>query len=66
MEFTPIGVYRGVGFKLGKWHDVGWWSLDLLPEGEVPSEPRLIAEIAASGELEEIFEPKAGHETRRR
>jgi phosphinothricin acetyltransferase len=23
--FTPLGVYREVGFKLGRWHDVGWW-----------------------------------------
>ncbi len=23
--FTPVGVYREVGFKLGRWHDVGWW-----------------------------------------
>ncbi|NML95545.1 arsinothricin resistance N-acetyltransferase ArsN1 family B [Novosphingobium olei] len=23
--FTPIGVYREVGWKLGAWRDVGWW-----------------------------------------
>jgi phosphinothricin acetyltransferase len=23
--FTPIGIYREVGFKFGKWIDVGWW-----------------------------------------
>lgn len=23
--FKPIGVYREVGFKFGRWHDVGWW-----------------------------------------
>lgn len=23
--FEPVGVYREVGFKLGRWHDVGWW-----------------------------------------
>jgi L-amino acid N-acyltransferase YncA len=23
--FTPIGVFRQVGFKFGQWHDVGWW-----------------------------------------
>jgi len=54
--FMPIGIYRRVGFKLGKWHDVGWWSLDLLPEREMPpSEPRSIADIVASGELEKIL-----------
>jgi L-amino acid N-acyltransferase YncA len=23
--FTPVGVYRSVGWKLGDWRDVGWW-----------------------------------------
>jgi L-amino acid N-acyltransferase YncA len=53
--FRPIGVYRRVGFKLGRWHDVGWWSLDLLPEEDQLAEPRSIAAIVASGELEEIL-----------
>ena len=25
LGFEPVGVYREVGFKLGRWHDVGWW-----------------------------------------
>ena len=53
--FRPIGVYRRVGFKLGRWHDVGWWNLDLLPEEDAPREPRSIGEIARSGELVEIL-----------
>jgi phosphinothricin acetyltransferase len=53
--FRSIGVYRRVGFKLGRWHDVGWWSLNLLPEEDVPREPRSIVEIVASGELEEML-----------
>jgi phosphinothricin acetyltransferase len=23
--FKPLGVYREVGFKFDRWHDVGWW-----------------------------------------
>src|SRR5260370_25375695 len=46
--FRPIGVYQRVGFKLGKWHNVGWLSLDLLPESDSPSEPRSIAEMGDS------------------
>lgn len=23
--FVPVGIYRNVGFKLGRWWDVGWW-----------------------------------------
>jgi len=23
--FTPVGIYREVGWKMGAWRDVGWW-----------------------------------------
>jgi L-amino acid N-acyltransferase YncA len=29
LGFQPVGVYRAVGYKLGAWHDVGWWQLSL-------------------------------------
>ncbi|MCB2047724.1 MAG: N-acetyltransferase [Novosphingobium sp.] len=25
MGFTPVGIYREVGWKLGGWRDVSWW-----------------------------------------
>lgn len=25
MGFTPVGIYREVGWKMGSWRDVGWW-----------------------------------------
>lgn len=25
MGFTPVGIYREVGWKHGAWRDVGWW-----------------------------------------
>ena len=34
--FQPVGVYRQVGFKHGRWLDVGWWQRDL--RGEDPGE----------------------------
>jgi L-amino acid N-acyltransferase YncA len=37
--FKPLAVYRGIGYKLGRWLDVGWWQLDLQPEIENPQEP---------------------------
>ncbi len=36
LGFTPVGVYRRIGWKAGAWHDVGWWQLDLSPDGEDP------------------------------
>jgi phosphinothricin acetyltransferase len=39
--FTPVGVYRGVGFKHDRWHDVGWWQRALQdPPPGAPPEPR--------------------------
>jgi L-amino acid N-acyltransferase YncA len=29
MGFTPVGIYRDVGFKFARWHDVGWWQRSL-------------------------------------
>jgi L-amino acid N-acyltransferase YncA len=37
--FRPIGVYRFVGYKLGAWHDVGWWERRLQDHDASPSEP---------------------------
>lgn len=39
MGFTPVGVYRGVGFKHGQWWDVGWWQLQLRERGPAGSSP---------------------------
>ena len=25
LGFTPVGIYREVGWKMGGWRDVGWW-----------------------------------------
>jgi L-amino acid N-acyltransferase YncA len=45
MGFTPIGVYRSVGYKLGAWRDVGWWQLALRPAEAVPAEPRSLTSL---------------------
>jgi L-amino acid N-acyltransferase YncA len=41
--FTRLAVYAGVGWKLGAWHDVGWWERALAPEVERPGEPEPFA-----------------------
>ena len=40
MGFTPVGVYPDVGFKHGRWRDVGWWRLRLQEPPAQPDEPR--------------------------
>ncbi len=50
--FRPVGVYRGVGYKLGAWHDVQWYQLSLQPEQVEPPEPRGIREVMGTSEWE--------------
>lgn len=40
LGFTLTGIERGVGFKLGKWVDVGRWQKDLAPRAAQPVRPR--------------------------
>lgn len=42
--FTPVGVYRGIGYKFGAWHDVGWYERPLAPRVLDPPLPRPLAE----------------------
>jgi L-amino acid N-acyltransferase YncA len=39
LGFQPVGVYRAVGYKLGAWHDVGWWQLPLRERTRSPDPP---------------------------
>jgi phosphinothricin acetyltransferase len=47
--FTALGVYRGVGYKRGRWHDVGWWELRLAALADEPAPPRPLAELLRLG-----------------
>jgi L-amino acid N-acyltransferase YncA len=47
LGFTPVGVYRRIGFKRGRWHDVGWWQAELAPAGgRAPADPGPPATLA--------------------
>jgi phosphinothricin acetyltransferase len=52
MGMQKIGVYPGIGFKCGRWHDVGWWQLASgAREGE-PEEPRELPTVRDLPECE--------------
>ncbi|TFV67026.1 UNVERIFIED_ORG: N-acetyltransferase family protein [Bacillus sp. AZ43] len=36
LGFTPVGTYRRVGWKLGRWHDVAWYQKDLVTDWSPP------------------------------
>ena len=39
MGFEPVGLYPRVGYKLGHWHDVGWYGMALrTPAGDAQPE----------------------------
>lgn len=40
--FRRIGVYEGVGFKMGSWCDVGWWQRELRQRSGPPAPPLLL------------------------
>jgi L-amino acid N-acyltransferase YncA len=43
--FTPVGVYREVGYKLGSWHDVAWFERRLASHEIDPPSPRLLEAV---------------------
>jgi len=48
--FEPVGVYRRVGWKAGKWYDVAWFGCDIgdVHGEEQPAEPIPFAAIVLS------------------
>ncbi len=49
--FQPAGVLPMVGYKLGQWRDVSWYSLTLQPYADDPVPPRLTVEIEGTPEV---------------
>jgi L-amino acid N-acyltransferase YncA len=47
MGFEPVGVYRAIGFKCGRWHDVAWWQLALQIHDGQPAEPLELNRVVA-------------------
>ena len=52
MGFTPVGVYREVGYKNGAWHDVAWFERALAAHDREPQAPRLLGDCVGSAEFE--------------
>lgn len=52
MGFTEIGTFHRIGYKLGQWHDVGWYERRLAAWESGPPEPIPLPSVQASGELD--------------
>lgn len=46
--FAPVGVFHDVGYKLDRWHDVGFWERALQEPPEVPPAPLPLGSVASS------------------
>ena len=55
MGFRPGGVYRGTGYKMGAWHDVGWWHLALRERIPDPDPPASLPSVLGSREWDDAL-----------
>ena len=55
LGFVAVGVYRSVGYKMGAWHDVGWWQLALREHGAAGPAPLPLGDVAGTPEWREAL-----------
>ena len=48
--FQHIGTFRAAGYKLGAWHDVGWWQFALGPTDTEPAPTKSLLQAMADRE----------------
>jgi L-amino acid N-acyltransferase YncA len=53
--FQPVGIYRSVGYKLGAWHDVGWWERALQNHETAPREPLSLAALQSRNDWKALL-----------
>jgi L-amino acid N-acyltransferase YncA len=63
LGFTRVGVFRDVGFKQGKWHDVAWLERALVPGDDTPPAPPIPLAVLTQSSL--LYEAIAGEATPR-
>lgn len=51
LGFERVGTFPKVGYKLGRWLDVGWWRLELNVDNGEPTEPKKLVEIFSTREF---------------
>jgi phosphinothricin acetyltransferase len=56
LGFQKVGVYQQVGYKLGEWHDVGWWELTLQARITNPAPPSDMATVQVAPGWAALFE----------
>ena len=62
MGFTPAGVWRQCGYKLGRWWDVGVWQKELQPATSPPRPVLRFAELSDTATLHRLLAEAATSE----
>jgi len=60
LDFRPVGVFHDVGYKLGRWHDVGWWERPLGERASHPEPPRAIGDLLGTEAFDVALEHGRG------
>ena len=66
MGLAAIGVFRQIGFKFDRWHDVAWLQLRLREDPRPVSSPLPLADVWRTDDLSEMFDACAGRVTVRK
>jgi L-amino acid N-acyltransferase YncA len=64
--FTLVGVYRGIGFKHGLWHDVAWYEAEVQPETSSPAAPKSLDAVVDSQTWRDAVSRGLSHYRRQR
>lgn len=48
LGFQLVGVYKAVGFKSDRWHDVAWYHLQLQPAPAAPHETERVSAVTST------------------
>ncbi|WP_199096151.1 GNAT family N-acetyltransferase [Dyella sp. ASV21] len=56
MDFTPAGVWRSAGYKLGRWWDVGVWQKELQAPGNPPQPVRPFVQLVDDPALRALLQ----------
>jgi len=59
--FTLVGVYPGIGYKKGAWHDVAWYEAVVQPERLDPTTPRPVSDFVGTDAWRSLLSDGAAH-----
>jgi L-amino acid N-acyltransferase YncA len=55
MGFAPVGIFRQIGFKFDRWHDVAWLQLRLRDDPRPVSSPLPLADVCRTDDVDAML-----------